>query len=181
MTTFWHKTIAIVGPSGSGKTELICRLLDWFQGQALNVAVLKHSHKLGLGLGEKGKDTWRYSKHGATKVALAAPGLMQVTHYLSEDPPLAMVLSALSPGADLILVEGYKSSGLPKIALVGSKKLEKVLPDHSQVIALVSPDPLESEVPVFHPLQVGLLGRFILEYLGRTLSHSLRAMASIGG
>jgi molybdopterin-guanine dinucleotide biosynthesis protein B len=171
MSVFWHKTIAIVGPSNSGKTELICRLLDWFQGQALKVAVLKHSHKsgLGLGLGEEGKDTGRYRKHGARTVALAAPGLMQVTHYLIEDPPLAKVLAALSPEADLILVEGYKSSALPKIALVGSK-LENVLPDHSQVIALVSPDPLESEVPVFQSLQVGPLGQFILKYLDIGLS-----------
>jgi molybdopterin-guanine dinucleotide biosynthesis protein B len=170
MSVFWHKTIAIVGPSNSGITELICRLLDWFQGQALNVAVLKHSHKSGLILGEEGKDTGRYRKHGARTVALAAPGLMQVTRYLSEvDLPLAAILAALSPGADLILVEGYKSSALPKIALVGSK-LENVLPDHSQVIALVSPDPLKSEVPVFHSRQVVPLGQFILRYLGISVS-----------
>lgn len=167
-TTILHKTIAIVGPSNSGKTQLICRLLDWFQAQGLKVAALKHSHKLCLG--DEGKDTWRYSKTGAQIVALTAPGLMQVTHYLSEDPPLAKVLAALSPEADLILVEGYKSSSLPKIVLVGSK-LEKVLPDdHFQVIALVSPDPLKSEVPVFHSRQVVPLGQFILEYLGISVS-----------
>ncbi len=164
---FLHKTIAVVGPSNSGKTQLICRLLHWFQAQGLKVAALKHSHKIGLG-GE-GKDTWRYSKTGAQVVALTSPGFMQVTHYLSEDPPLAKILAALSPEADLILVEGYKSSSLPKIALVGSK-LEKVLPDHSQVIALVSSDPLKSEVPVFHSRQVIPLGQFILEYLGISVS-----------
>ena len=160
------KTIAIVGPSGSGKTELICHLVDWFQDQGLKVAVLKHSHKLGLG--DEGKDTWRYRQTGAHIVALTAPGLMQITHYIAEDPPLAKVLIALAPEVDLILVEGYKSSSLPKIALVGLK-LEKVLPDNSQVIALVSPDPLKAEVPVFQPRQVVPLGQFILEYLGISL------------
>jgi molybdopterin-guanine dinucleotide biosynthesis protein MobB len=169
------KTIAIVGPSGSGKTELICHLVDWFQDQGLKVAVLKHSHKLGLG--DEGKDTWRYRQTGAHIVALTAPGLMQITHYISEDPPLAKVLVALAPEADLILVEGYKSSVLPKIALVGLK-LEKVLPDNSRVIALVSPDPLKSEVPVFQPGQVVPLGQFILEYLGISLP-SLSATSSI--
>jgi molybdopterin-guanine dinucleotide biosynthesis protein B len=163
MRSILHKTIAIVGPHNSGKTQLICQLLGWFEAQGLKVAVLKHSHKIGLG--DEGKDTWSYSQAGAQIVALTAPGLMQVTHYLLEDPPLATVLAAMSSEADLIMVEGYKSSSLPKIALVGSK-LEKVLPDHSQVIALVSSDPLKSEVPVFHSRQVVSLGQFILEYLG---------------
>jgi molybdopterin-guanine dinucleotide biosynthesis protein B len=154
--------MAIVGPSNSGKTELVCRLLGWFQSQGLEVAVLKHSHKLNLG--DEGKDTGRYRRAGARNLALAGPGLLQITRCLPEDPPVEQVLAAWAPDADLILVEGYKSSSLPKIALVGSR-LEKVLPDHSRVIALVSSDPCESRLPVFGPHQVAELGRFIQNFL----------------
>jgi molybdopterin-guanine dinucleotide biosynthesis protein B len=156
------KAIAIVGPSNSGKTELICRLVGWFEGRGLAVAVLKHSHKLDLG--DQGKDTGRYHRAGARNVALAAPGLLQITRYLPEDPPVEKVLTAWVPDADLILVEGYKSGSLPKIALVGSK-LEKVISDYSQVVALVSPEPWESHLPVFAPQQVAELGRFIQTFL----------------
>lgn len=156
------KAVAIVGPSNSGKTELVCRLLGWFQSQGLEVAVLKHSHKLNLG--DEGKDTGRYRQAGARNLALAGPRLLQITRCLPEDPPVEQVLAAWAPDADLILVEGYKSSSLPKIALVGSR-LEKVLPDHSRVIALVSSDPCESRLPVFGPHQVAELGRFIQNFL----------------
>jgi hypothetical protein len=61
-------------------------------------------------------------------------------------------------------VEGYKSSSLPKISLVGSQ-LEQVLQDQSRVIALVSADPCESRLPVFAPRQVAELGRFIRDFL----------------
>jgi molybdopterin-guanine dinucleotide biosynthesis protein B len=156
------KAVAIVGPSNSGKTGLVCRLLAWFQSQGLEVAVLKHSHKLNLG--DEGKDTGRYQKAGARNLALAGPGLLQITRVLPEDPTVEQVLAAWAPDADLILVEGYKSSSLPKIALVGSQ-LEKVLRDFSQVIALVSPDPYKSRLPVFAPHQVAELGRFIQKFL----------------
>ena len=156
------KAVAIVGPSNAGKTELICRLLVWFQSQGLEAAVLKHSHKLNLG--DQRKDTGRYRQAGARNLALAGPGLLQITRCLPEDPPVEQVLAAWAPDADLILVEGYKSSSLPKIALVGSR-LEKVLPDQSQVIALVSPDPCQSRLPVFAPHQVAELGRFIQNFL----------------
>ncbi|MDP3182706.1 MAG: molybdopterin-guanine dinucleotide biosynthesis protein B [Desulfobaccales bacterium] len=157
------KAISLVGPSGSGKTELICRLLPWFEAQGLKVAVLKHTHKVDLG--DKGKDTWRFAQAGARLVALAGPGLLQITQYAPEDPPLATVLAALAPQADLILVEGYKKSPLPKVAVVGPE-LENLLTDHSQVIALVSSEPVTSHLPVFHPHQTAELGAFIKKYLG---------------
>ena len=157
------KAISLVGPSGSGKTEIICKLLAYFEAQGLKVAVLKHTHKLDLG--DTGKDTWRFAQAGARLVALAAPGLMQVTRYSAEEPPLATVLAALAPEADLILVEGYKKGPLPKVAVVGPE-LEDVLKDYSQVIALISATPLTSHLPVFTPQQTAKLGAFIKKYLG---------------
>jgi molybdopterin-guanine dinucleotide biosynthesis protein B len=156
------KAVAIVGPSNSGKTELICRLVTWFRTQGLEAAVLKHSHHLQLA--DTGKDTGRYRQAGARNVALAAPGLLQITRVLAADPPVGEVLAAWTPDADLILVEGYKSSSLPQIALVGPQ-LEPVLQDFSRVIALVSGDPYESPLPVFAPGQVAELGQFIREFL----------------
>jgi molybdopterin-guanine dinucleotide biosynthesis protein MobB len=161
-TAALRKAVAIVGPSNSGKTELICRLVDWFQARGLKVAVLKHSHHPHLG--DNAKDTGRYRRAGAENVALAGPGLLQITLSLPSDPAVEEVLSSWAPVADLILVEGYKSGSLPKIALVGPK-LEKVLSDFSRVIALVGEPPGPSPLPVFSPGQVEELGRFIWEFL----------------
>ncbi len=156
------KAVAIVGPSNSGKTELICRLVDWFQARGLKVAVLKHSHHPNLG--DTAKDTGRYRRAGAENVALAGPGLLQITLSLPSDPTVEEVLSFWAPDADLILVEGYKSGSLPKIALVGPK-LEKVITDFPRVIALVGEDPGTSGLPVFSPEQVEELSLFIQEFL----------------
>jgi molybdopterin-guanine dinucleotide biosynthesis adapter protein len=155
--------MSVVGPSGSGKTTLICGLLGWFGAQGLKVAVLKHSHKTIDP--EGGKDTGKFSRAGAQAVALAAPGLLRISRFFPQEPPLQAALDALAGEADLVLVEGYKTSSLPKIALVGPT-LEEVLPDRSRVVALVSSQPVHSELPVFHPEEIAALGRFIKEYLG---------------
>ena len=157
------KSIAIVGPSNSGKTELICRLLEWFAAHHLRVAVLKHSHHQDLG--DDGKDTWRYRQAGARLAALAAPGLLQITRAYPEEPALMAVLAELAPEADLILVEGYKSGDLPKVALA-PREAAAPLPDYPQVIAWVSARPLATSLPVFDPGQVAEIGRFIRDRLG---------------
>ena len=161
-----HKAIALVGPSHSGKTLLICRLLEWFAAQGLRAAVLKHSHHRHLG--DDGKDTWRYRQAGARLVALAAPGLLQITRSGPEDPPLLAVLAELAPAVDLILVEGYKTSHLPKLGLVPPEAApdDVSLPDYPHLVAWVSPRPLSTHLPVFHPRQVAAIGHFILDRLG---------------
>jgi molybdopterin-guanine dinucleotide biosynthesis protein B len=158
------KAIAFVGPSGSGKTELICHLLAWFESQGYRVAILKHTHHK-ISLGDQGKDTWRYRQAGGRVVALAAPGLLQITRYFPADPPLAPVLAALTLEADLILVEGYKSSLLPKIAILDPQSANHFT-EYPRLIGLVSPHPLASPLPVFQPHQVAELGAFLIQYLG---------------
>lgn len=158
------KAISIVGLSGSGKTELICRLLDWFGAKGLRVAVLKHTHHK-LSPGDEGKDTWRYRQSGAAAVALAGPGLLQISCTFSDEPPLPEALAVLAARADLILVEGYKFGPLPKI-LVLNPAIQERLADLEHVIALVDPAAAAAEIPVFQPGEVAAIGAFILAHLG---------------
>jgi molybdopterin-guanine dinucleotide biosynthesis protein MobB len=157
------KAFAVVGTSNSGKTELICRLLEWLTAQGLRVAVLKHSHHQQVG--DDGKDTWRYRQAGSRLVALAAPGLLQITRSSAQEPPLDAILAELAPGADLILVEGYKTSHLPKLGLAPPDAASP-LPDYPGLLAWISARPLPTGLPVFNPLQVAEIGRFILDHLG---------------
>jgi molybdopterin-guanine dinucleotide biosynthesis protein B len=157
------KAFAIVGTSNSGKTELICRLLEWFGAQGLKAAVLKHSHHQRIG--DDGKDTWRYRQAGARLVGLAAPGLIQITRSGPGEPPLQMILAEMIQAADLILVEGYKTSDLPKIGLAPPDTASP-LPDYPHLLAWVSPRPLPTRLPVFNPLEVAAIGRFIQDQLG---------------
>ena len=142
---------------------LICGLLEWFAAQGLKAAVLKHSHHLHLA--DDGKDTGRYRQAGAGLVALAAPGLLQITRSGAGKPALTTILAELAPAADLILVEGYKTSDLPKVGLA-PREAVPTLPDYPGLVAWVSSWPLTTDLPVFHPRQVKEIGRFIQDQLG---------------
>jgi len=158
------KALAFVGRSNSGKTELICRLLPRLVARGLRVAVLKHSHHPGLDRGDQGKDTWRYRQAGAQTVALVAPGLVQITRGFAGEPPLEQILPALLAEADLVLVEGYKTGPLPKVAVLATEDPPEA-PDYPHVIALVSRRPVDSSLPVFQPHQVEELGQWVYDYL----------------
>lgn len=157
------KVVAFVGYADSGKTEVICRLLPVLAARGLRIAVLKHSHHADLDRGDQGKDTWRYRRAGARAVALAAPGLVQVTRVFDGEPPLQEALAALGDGVDLILVEGYKKGPLPKVAVLRPE--DKEAPDFPHLIALVGEGPVDTTLPVFQPHQVEELGRWLYDYL----------------
>jgi molybdopterin-guanine dinucleotide biosynthesis adapter protein len=160
------RAIAIVGFANTGKTELICGLLPVLAARGLKIAVLKHSHHADLDRGEEGKDTWRYRRAGAQAVAIAAPGLVQVTRVFAGEPPLEQALAALGGGVDLILVEGYKKGPLPKVAVLGPQDGRTAL-DYPHLLALVSEGPVDTPLPVFQPHQVEELGSWLHDYLSR--------------
>jgi molybdopterin-guanine dinucleotide biosynthesis adapter protein len=158
--------IAFVGFANSGKTEFICRLLPVLAARGLRVAVLKHSHHQNLEAREEGKDTWRYRQAGACATALAAPGFLQVTARFAGEPTLAQALAALSADADLILVEGYKSGPLPKVAVLGPGGGQEA-PGYPNLIALVSDGPVDTQLPVFRYDQADELGRWLYDHVAR--------------
>jgi molybdopterin-guanine dinucleotide biosynthesis adapter protein len=156
--------ISIAGPSGSGKTELICRLLAWLTARGLKVAVLKHSHKTGLAESDAART---YRQAGAKAIAQAGPSLLQVSRYEAGEPELTEILARLSPQADLVIVEGYKQSALPKLALAWPEPAEVPM-DVSRVVAWVGRAPLDTILPVFQADEVAKIGSFVLKYVRQT-------------
>ncbi len=111
---------AVSGFSGSGKTTLIEALLPGLIRQGLRLAVVKHdAHQLDVD--RQGKDSARFFQAGADVY------LHSVTEHFSrrhacETPSLTQELLRLSREYDLVFVEGYKHTPLPKVWLLGEKE-----------------------------------------------------------
>ncbi len=112
--TSWPSTFGICGWSGSGKTTLIESLLRDFQADGLAVAVVKHQAH-GLAVDREGKDTDRFFQTGATVAAHnRQEGFLR---FSAREDDLDDLIARVGVACDLLLVEGHKTSGVPKIWL----------------------------------------------------------------
>jgi len=105
------KVISIVGEKNSGKTTLIEDLIAMLRDYG-SVGCIKHAQELAL---DESKDTTRLFNAGAELVIGASE---HATLKLSRGKSLKEHLKDMADsGMDFVLVEGFKSSDLPKIAI----------------------------------------------------------------
>jgi len=109
------KVISIIGEKKSGKTtlieDLIMRLRDYG-----SVGCIKHAQELDL---DESKDTTRLFNAGA-EVVIGSSEHVTLKLSLSKSKSLNLkeqLKDMADSGMDFVLVEGFKSSDLPKIAL----------------------------------------------------------------
>jgi molybdopterin-guanine dinucleotide biosynthesis protein MobB len=107
------KVVAIVGEKKSGKTTLITRLIASLK-QYGNVGCIKHAHELDLNM-PIARDTDRFFTAGAEVVIGTSP--KKTIELYGQKDLTDLVAEMEHSGVDFVLVEGFKSSDLPKIAL----------------------------------------------------------------
>ena len=110
------KVVAITGYSGSGKTQLIEQVIATFKAQRLRVSAVKHAHHR-FDMDHPGKDSWRFREAGASEVVIASDQRLALLREFDRVAELSVhqMLAELSTGVDWVLVEGWRSSDLPKI------------------------------------------------------------------
>jgi molybdopterin-guanine dinucleotide biosynthesis protein B len=86
------------------------------------VAVVKH-HAHQRALDADGSDTARAAAAGATITVLTGPGGITTRTAASADPSLEDAI-ARAGAADLVLVEGFSRSPIPKVLVLGSGSAE---------------------------------------------------------
>lgn len=111
------KVISIIGKKKSGKTtlieDLIMRLRDYG-----SVGCIKHAQELDL---DESKDTTRLFNAGAEVVIGSSEhATLKISKSKNKNKSLNLkeqLKDMADSGMDFVLVEGFKSSDLPKIAL----------------------------------------------------------------
>src|SRR5436190_18298173 len=115
--------IGIAGWKKSGKTTLVVRLIEEFTRRGLKVASIKHAHH-NFQIDDAETDSARHRLAGAAQVAIVSRHRWATVRELrgEPEPELLEVISWLDP-CDLVLVEGYKFSSIPKIEVRRSAAL----------------------------------------------------------
>ncbi|MBO8162438.1 MAG: molybdopterin-guanine dinucleotide biosynthesis protein B [Brevibacillus sp.] len=140
--------IQIVGYANTGKTTLITELIRCFQQLDRRVGVIKrdgHDHEWE----REGTDTWRFREAGAPLVALQSSS--KTAWFEQQSLSLSdLVWRMGQAGADLIIVEGFKTAAYPKLLLVRAPQQLALLDQLTACRAIVSWFPFQHPVlPVF--------------------------------
>jgi molybdopterin-guanine dinucleotide biosynthesis adapter protein len=146
------KVFGIVGHSGMGKTTLLERLVPELCSRGLRVSLIKHSHK-NIDIDRPGKDSYRLRESGCKEVLLLGNERWALMHELrgAEEPPLDYLLGRLQH-CDLVLIEGFKDGGFPKLE-VWRESLGKPLlwPDWPGIVAIASDAPVAGPLSASAP------------------------------
>lgn len=109
--------LAIVGRHNSGKTTLIEQLIAELVARGHDVGSVKHHSHVGFDIDYPGKDSYRHRAAGASETVIAAPGQMARIKTLEGEIECSDIVRSM-PGHDIVMVEGYRKSGLPTIEIM---------------------------------------------------------------
>ena len=145
--------LCFVGRSNSGKTTLIERLIAELVKEGYRIATIKHAGH-GFNMDTEGKDSWRHKQAGAQTVIVTSKGSLAFFTDTEQEVGLEELRERYVPeGMDLVIAEGWKSEGLPKIVVVRDH-VGEVTVSLDSLLGIVSNQPLPDAppgVPLFNP------------------------------
>ena len=144
------RLIGLAGWSGSGKTTLLTALIPALIRRGRTVSTVKHAHH-AFDVDKPGKDSYLHREAGAHEVLISSQNRWALMHEHrgAPEPNLQELVTHLAP-VDLVLVEGFKREGHPKIEIHRAELGKPVLyPDDPQMVAIAS-DPVLADAPIPH-------------------------------
>lgn len=109
--------IAVVGRHNSGKTTLVVKLISELASRGFDVGSIKHHSHGDFDIDYPGKDSYRHREAGATDTVIASPHKMARVRTMDHEVECAEIVATM-PGHDIVIVEGYRKSGLPTIEIM---------------------------------------------------------------
>ena len=137
--------VSIVGKSQSGKTVLMEQLIAEFKRRGYKVAALKHSRG-GMEIDQPGKDSWRYAQAGSDAVLISSPDKLAFIKSLDHDLDIEELLPIVGPEFDLVLVEGFRKSKIPKIEVHKKELGDDLLCSPEELSAIVTDGSLDTDI-----------------------------------
>jgi len=155
--------IAFIGKPDSGKTTLLEKLIPELRRRGYRIGTIKH-HVHAFEMDKPGNDTWRHKQAGASTVALSSPTGLGIIRDVDEDLTIEELVGRYYGDIDLVIAEGYKRLGLPKIEGFRSALHDTPLPDRDETwVAMVSDTAGVNNLPCFGLEDVVGLADFLEE------------------
>lgn len=158
------KLLAITGYSGTGKTTLLEKLIPELGRRGVKVGLIKHSHH-NVDVDKAGKDSHRLRMAGANPTMVVCDQRWALMVETEQAADFSLLIAKMAQeNVDLILLEGFKHEGVPKIQL-HREDLEKPLPElDTFTLATATDYPLKRE-NLLNINDIEQIAEFIIGYL----------------
>jgi molybdopterin-guanine dinucleotide biosynthesis protein B len=124
-------------------------LIAELKRRGCRVAAIKHvAHDFDLDV--PGKDSWHYSAAGSDCVVLSSPNKVAIIESVEHDLSPGELARFITGDFDIVLAEGFKHADQPKIE-VHRREIGQLVCLPRELMAVVTDEPLELDVPQFSP------------------------------
>lgn len=114
--SFAPPAISFVAHSGTGKTTLVTALISELKARGYKVGAIKHdAHTFEIDY--PGKDSYRFTASGADSMLISSNSKLAYVKQHQQQPEMEALIDTYFADVDVVLVEGFKRVGLPKIAV----------------------------------------------------------------
>ncbi len=151
--------VSVVGRSKSGKTTLLVKLIGELSSRGYRVATAKHAPQ-GMSFDRPDKDSWRHLEAGSVATVASAKDKVVLIRTVAQEATLDEIARILGEDCDLILTEGFKHDGAPKIE-VHRREVGPPLSGIKRLVAVVTDELLETKARQFSLEDIKGLADFI--------------------
>ena len=162
--------VSFVAKSGTGKTTLLEKVIAELKRRGHRVGAIKHdAHRFDID--HPGKDSHRLTAAGADTMLITSPEKLALIKRHQEQPAIEDLLATYCADLDIVLTEGFKRSSLPKIEVHRRERSATLLcrgEEHDPTLmAVVSDEPLDLDVPLLDLNNPAQVARFVEEHIIR--------------
>ena len=143
--------LGISAYSGTGKTTLLKNIIPLLKKKNYRVAVIKHAHH-AFDIDQEGKDSYELRKAGANHMLVTSNQrwALMVENINNKEPDVNECVKKLEhEDIDLILIEGFKKTDIPKIELHRPSLGHPLLcTNDKNFIAIATDDEIKNDVNI---------------------------------
>lgn len=164
------QAVAFVAPSGTGKTTLIEKVIAELKSRGWRVGAIKHdAHRMEID--HPGKDSHRMTAAGADTMLITSREKLALVKRHQEAPALPEILTQYFADMEIVLIEGFKQSAIPKIEVhrrdTGVPLLCRGGFNDPTLLAIASDCQLDVDVPLFDLDDAAGIASFIEDIVKR--------------
>jgi len=139
--------VSVVGRSNVGKTTFVVKLIQELKERGYSVGTIKH-YRHEFEIDQPGKDSWRHAHAGSDAAVIASPTKLALVRKLEREQTVDEIVATM-PELDIVITEGYKQEGKPKIEVFRRAVVNELVSDPSELLALVTDQRMALAVPQF--------------------------------